>query len=208
MASYASVQAFAKRCDTELPTIDIVILNAGIFQPTFNLDPTTGHELTIQVNYLSTFLLAILLMPILTSKATAGKPARLTVVNSGVSLGAQLPNRNKVPLLASFDDTNIQPFDMTERYYSSKVLGQLFTARLAEYLPSTDKLIFNLVDPGLCKGSDLHRDIHGVVSTIVSSFKTATARTLEAGASTYVDAVVTKGPESQGSFIFDWQIHP
>ncbi|CAM1505950.1 Fc.00g115870.m01.CDS01 [Cosmosporella sp. VM-42] len=44
MTSYDSVQQFAKRCDTELPRIDIAILNAGFFPGAKFSLASTGHE--------------------------------------------------------------------------------------------------------------------------------------------------------------------
>lgn len=60
LSSFDSVRAFAKRADGELERIDDVIENAGIA-----LDRWTeaeGHETTMTVNVLGTFLLAMLLL--------------------------------------------------------------------------------------------------------------------------------------------------
>lgn len=66
--SYNSIREFAERCAT-LRRIDIVILNAAIApNPSFTPVTGTGHELSMQVNYLSTALLDILLLPILKAK--------------------------------------------------------------------------------------------------------------------------------------------
>jgi NAD(P)-dependent dehydrogenase (short-subunit alcohol dehydrogenase family) len=65
MSDYNSVQAFASRVDSQLPRLDIVLLNAGIIKLHFTIVKSTGHEETMQVNYLSTMLLTVLLIPIL-----------------------------------------------------------------------------------------------------------------------------------------------
>ncbi|KAK3677467.1 putative secondary metabolism biosynthetic enzyme [Recurvomyces mirabilis] len=108
MCSYKSVQAFAQRVEQETATVDIVVLNAGIVKPSYTPAPETGHEESMQVNYLSTVLLAILLLPTLQSKRAPGQPpARLTMVNSGLSLTGKFPLNPKKPgspILASFDD--------------------------------------------------------------------------------------------------------
>jgi short chain dehydrogenase len=62
MLSYDSITAFAERTKT-LKRLDIVVLNAGIMKQIYELAPSTSHEETIQVNFLSTALLAILLLP-------------------------------------------------------------------------------------------------------------------------------------------------
>lgn len=207
MTSYESIQAFCHRAVTDLTRLDITILNAGVVKGEFGLC-STGHEEVIQVNYLSTFLLAILMLPITKDKAVRGKPGRLTIVSSGVALWAKMPNRNQRPLLASFDDTKVLPWDGIERYFSSKMLGHLFFVRMLDYLKHLDDVIVNLVEPGMCKGSDLHREATGAVGIFLSTYKAMTGRKPEDGAWMYVDAAVVKGKESHGSFCMDWRIHP
>ena len=80
-------------------------------------------------------------------------------------------------------------------------------AKFANYVNPKD-VIVNLVDPGLCKGSGLFRDVSGLISVIWAVVKSATGRTLELGSSTYVDAAVVKGKESHGCFVMDWKICP
>lgn len=207
MTSYPSIQAFCQRVETDLSRLDITILNAGIIQPSFGTC-STGHEQVIQVNYLSTFILAILMLPLSKRKAPPGSPGRLTIVSSGTALWAKLPNRDQRPLLASFDDPKIQPWDATERYFSSKMLGHLFFVRLLKYLNPED-VIVNLVEPGMCKGSELHRGAKGSATGVfLTVYKALTGRRPEDGAWTYVDAAVVKGKESHGSFCMDWEIHP
>lgn len=80
MDSYDSVVAFGKRVQ-ELERLDIVLLNAGV-KKHWERNAATGHEITSQVNHLSTALLSLLLLPPL--KATAakyGKPSRLTIIS-------------------------------------------------------------------------------------------------------------------------------
>ncbi|KAJ4311629.1 hypothetical protein N0V84_010343 [Fusarium piperis] len=100
--THESIQAFAKKCET-LDRIDFAILNAGTQNTAFTRSPE-GHESTFQDNYLSTVLLATLLLPTLKKKATAGNPGRLTIVNSGTSLMVKVPNPKDEPALACYDD--------------------------------------------------------------------------------------------------------
>lgn len=62
-SDYDSVVAFAERTKS-LARLDIVVLNIGIGNATRAFNPKTGHDEMIQVNYLSTALLAILLLPV------------------------------------------------------------------------------------------------------------------------------------------------
>jgi NAD(P)-dependent dehydrogenase (short-subunit alcohol dehydrogenase family) len=206
MDSYPSIQAFCRRADAELARLDITILNAGIMPLEFTKSET-GHEEMLQVNYLSTFLLAILMLPICKSKAPLGAPGRLTIVSSGTALFAKLSNRDERPFLASFDDPITYPFNPQDRYFSSKALGHLFFVRMLEYL-NADDVIVNLVEPGMIKGTNLHRDAKGAIEWVLAAWKGLLGRTLDDGAWTYVDAAVVKGKESHGCFIMDCAIHP
>ncbi|KAF4781107.1 short-chain dehydrogenase [Colletotrichum scovillei] len=203
MLSYKSIQDFANRCST-LPRIDYVILNAGMVQEDFRLSPA-GHEQVFQVNYLSTALLAILLLPVLKSKKASDQPSRLTIVNSGTAFMAKFPEQDKTPMIPAFDDE--KSFNATDRYSTSKLLGHFFIIKLAEHVRRED-VVVNLVDPGLCKGSGLHRHVGSLIKTIAEVGKSLTGRTLEVGASTYLDAAVVRGEETHGSYLMDWKIFP
>lgn len=207
MGSYESITSFAQRADQQLRRLDIVILNAAVMAKDFRLDPTTKHEEMVQVNYLSTMLLAVLLVPTLKSKSPPEKPSRLTIISSSTALHARFPDPNATPLLKSFDDASIQSWNFMDRYAFSKLLGHFFGIKLAEHI-SSDDVIVNLVDPGFCRGSGLHRDLEGIVAGAFAMIKSLAGRSIENGAWTYVDAAVVKGPESHGSFIMDWAISP
>ncbi|KAI4646701.1 putative secondary metabolism biosynthetic enzyme [Alternaria ventricosa] len=105
-----SVAAFARRCQT-LGRIDIVVLNAGVQNKDYAVSPKTGNEQTFQVNYLSTIMLAVLLLPILRAKSgSAGRPARLTIVTSTTAYFAHFDNQR--PILPQFDEK----YDVTKCY--------------------------------------------------------------------------------------------
>lgn len=208
MASYTSIQDFAERCAANLPHIDLVILNAGLSRAKFERADLTGHEMTMQVNHFGTALLTLLLLPILksTSRKT-GEPARLTIVNSLTAHLCKFPNRNEQPLLASFDDTQIVPFDAQERYGVSKLINQLFLAKLTDIVPPED-VVVNMVDPGLTKGTELSRDTTGLVRAGAKVFFSIAGRPLDRGAATYVNALLGMGPESHGCFLMNNKIAP
>ena len=220
MGSYSSIQSLAKRAAAEFgqgsgKRLDIAILNAGVANQDFTLNKSTGHSDTIQTNFLSTFLLTVLLLPVLRHKrpvdgAEGGThtPGRLTIVSSGTIYVGRLKHREKRPFLATYDDQAL--FDVQSEYSDSKLLGAMFFVRLMEHLPAgiEDEVIVNLVDPGLCKGTDLHRGMYGPFAIFMAVFKTIFGRTLSDGAWTYPDAVLTKGKESHGCYVMDWEIRP
>jgi len=215
MTSYDSVQALAKRATAEFSgnkRLDIAILNAAVISPQLDVVKATGHCNVIQVNYISTVLLAILLIPVLRYRPVGDKadcsPGRLSIVNSGMAYAGKFANKDKRPFLASFDDP--KTWDASNQYAESKTLGHLFLVRLLDHLPAgiEDEVVINLVDPGLCKGTALHRDANGFMAFFLNVSKALTGRSLEDGAWTYVDAILTKGKESHGCFIMDWEIRP
>lgn len=207
MSSYESIQAFVKRAKTQLTRVDIAILNAGLGRFKFNIIPGTGHEEVIQVNYLSTMFLAILLLDVLKTKSPDGSPGRLSIVSSGLALKAQLSERDRSPLLPAFDEPKNDLAGMSEQYSSSKLLGHLFVWKLTDYV-SADDVIVNLVDPGFVKGTELSRDITGILTIVLAILHAATARRVENAATTYLDATIRKGKESHGCYVADWQIRP
>lgn len=123
-----------------------------MLQLNFTTVKGTGNETDIQVNYLSTVLLAILLLPILKAKGPPGEPARLTIVNAALSLVAKFLNRNANPLLSLFD--NPKNIDRDEHYNSSKLLAHMFLWKLVDYVSAED-VIVNLADPAWVKGTEL-----------------------------------------------------
>jgi len=171
----------------------------------FQTTESTGHEETMQVNFLSTMYLSVLLLPILKARASPSKPGRLTIVNSGTSMYCELPEAKSDSLLAALDEES--NYDGMDRYGKSKLLGQLFVDRLARYIDPND-VIINLVDPGLTKDTGLGKDATGLAKIIMTIFSKLIGRTKDQAASTYVDAAVLKGDETHGSYVMDWRIYP
>lgn len=209
MTSYPSVQALARRAASELPHgLDIALLNAGLVKMTFTTVPSTSHEESLQVNYLSTVLLAILLLPVLKHKSSSssGSPGRLTIVSAALTLAAKFPERHHNPLLPAFSNPAL--FTADETYNSTKLLAHLFLWNLAEYISPSD-VIVNLADPAWCKGTNLAREVTSPFLKLgVKLFGATTGRSPRVGASCFVDAIVNKGRESHGCFLMSWKTHP
>jgi NAD(P)-dependent dehydrogenase (short-subunit alcohol dehydrogenase family) len=203
MESYDSIRSFAHRADTELSRMDIVILNAGLQLGHFQTVPSTGHEKLIQVNYLSTMLLAILMLPILKVKSPPNEPGRLSIINSGTARGAKLSIPEGSHVLPALDDP--RSFNAIERYAVSKMLAHLFMINLVRYVRAED-VVVNLVDPGMVKDTALQRFAPWPVAAFFYCFKGAMGRTLSVGASTYLDGAIIKGEESHGCYVANWKI--
>ena len=208
MNSYESIQAFAARCAAELDSISFVILNAGLKATAFKTNPITGHEETIQVNYLSTILLTILLLPVLKDKRLPGHPPRLSIVTSALAYVAAFPNRDADPLLPSFDDGSKWDYaTVNDRYGTSKLLGLMALIKLKGYVRPED-VVVNFVDPCFIRGTGLSRDTPMMFKPVVTLMGYVIGRPVKEGAWTYVDAVAVKGKESHGSFLWNWEIAP
>ena len=207
MSSYPSIQAFVRRVDAELPKIEYVLLNAGVMGLKFRTVGSTKHEEILQINYLSTMLLLVLLLPVLKHKHAAGdekEPPHITITSAALSLIARIPNRDAKPFLPSFDDP--KQFNAQEHYNSSKAMAHMFLWKLVEYV-NADDVVVNLADPAWVRGTSLTRDVSGPAKLGMKLFE-MTGRTPEVGASCLVDGLVSKGKESHGCFLMSWKIHP
>ncbi|KAF5572718.1 short-chain dehydrogenase reductase family [Fusarium pseudoanthophilum] len=205
MSSYDSIMAFSNQCET-LPRLDIAILNAGLSQPTYTRAEETGHEITFQVNYLSTALLALILIPILREKRGTTSPARLSLVGSDTSYYANWKGRDSEPIIEAMD--NPTSFDSWEAYKTTKLLLLMFARELSKRIPSNE-VIINVSNPGACRGTQFgHADRSMLEEAVLYVASLVLGRTATIGARQYVDAVTIQGAESHGSFISEGKIKP
>lgn len=206
MDSYDSIRAFAARCESSLPRIDAVILNAGLAKPTFTVSEDTGHEVTLQVNYLSTAFLALLLVPVLKAKKipAGGGPPVLSIVGSDTSYMTSIETEG--PVMAKLDKP--EHFATMANYSATKLLLLFFVDRLAELVDPAD-VIINVSNPGLTTGTELMRSDEPLIPRIIrGAMMSLLARPLNVGASIYLWAIYDQNSESHGSFISDWTIKP
>jgi NAD(P)-dependent dehydrogenase (short-subunit alcohol dehydrogenase family) len=203
-ASFRSVQAFAARCDRDLDRLDVAVLNAGLGSTKFvRTGEGRRRELTLQVNYLSTALLAVLLLPKMRPTATSPAPGRLTIISSDAGLGVRVqPDKN---------GSVLDPLDRPEtfrgfmQYAYSKLLITMFTAKLAEAVNPAD-VIINCCNPAATKGTAFGANIEArLLKAVLSTWTGWMGRTAEEAARMYVWASVVLGKESHGSFT-DWEI--
>ncbi|KAF2137385.1 uncharacterized protein K452DRAFT_291634 [Aplosporella prunicola CBS 121167] len=200
LASFDSVKAFAARA-ASLERLDVALLNAGVATEVFTL--AEGHERTVMVNVLGTFLLALLLLPKLQSTATAfpdaAAPPHLTIVSSEVHGWAKFPERHSPSILAALDNPATKT--MNERYPTSKLLEVLVIREIAPRLTaSAPGVVLNMLNPGLCH-SELGRD-SGIGLYLM---KAVLARTTEVGSRTLVAGTVA-GRASHGKYMTDGQV--
>ncbi|KGO64139.1 Short-chain dehydrogenase/reductase SDR [Penicillium italicum] len=199
-SDYESVVAFAERTKS-LPRLDIVVLNVGIANATRVFNPKTGHDEMIQVNYLSTALLAILLLPVVKEKRAAqGGPSRITIVSSEVSAWTAFKEKKSFPLLTTLDQKNAK-VDPLDRMMVSKLLGQFFLSHLASIVPPS-VVVINATSPGSVHDSEFNREhdksFSGAIAKVVMR---RLANTAAVGARMITDAAVKHGQETHGEFL-------
>ena len=195
--SFPSIQAFGKRAQN-LDRVDTVILNAGVMKRSY-AKSSSGHELHLQVNYLSTALLSLLLLPILkaTSKLTM-RPSHLAVVTSELHMWTPFKQRTATDLFQKLDDkASFTP----DHYNVSKLLGVLWVQELASKVDESE-VIVNTVNPGLC-WSSLHRDQDNFG---LRAFKHLFAWTSAQGGHCLVDAAVVQKSESHGGYLSEQRL--
>lgn len=217
MASYDSIVQFVGRAKRELDRLDIAILNAGIFNVHEAFDATTGYEEDVQVNYLSTMLLTVLLLPVLKDKRGSNDPGRLVVVTSDTAAWAKFEERTQVMtagnegsaphLIAAFKKPMSPSWDMAERYSTSKLLGLLFLSELVQRVPSS-LVTVSFANPGFCKGSNLARQASGILKFVFILQTHLLGRTCSVGARSFVHAASVLGQAAHGQYIEDAKIQP
>ncbi|KAI1776983.1 NAD(P)-binding protein [Hypoxylon cercidicola] len=201
--SWASMVAFAERARTELDRIDVVLLNAGLKRLQFSLSPT-GHEAHVQINYLGTALLSLLLVePLRRTARQTGKPSRMTITASSVAFWArtrevQEPQGGKGILVWLDDPASFVPGE--SHYCLSKLLDIFWTRALAARLDPAD-IIVNTLNPGYCRSS-FHR-----VDSRAEAFSKYLAWSSAEGAYHLTDAAV-RHPDSHGAYLSEQRVRP
>jgi NAD(P)-dependent dehydrogenase (short-subunit alcohol dehydrogenase family) len=205
LSEYDSITAFAGKCKT-LDRLDLVINNAGISKKSFQPNPKTGYDEVIQTNYVGAALLTLLLLPLLKEKNTTEKPGRFVLVNSETSAWAAFKERNYPSgILAGFKSD--EGYVAQDRYWSSKLLGQLFLTELARRVPASVAIV-NAPNPGLCRTSLMREWDGNAAGFIISILMRAIGRTTEVGARAFTDAAVRHGVRSHGQYLEDGKLQP
>ncbi|EER26728.1 oxidoreductase,short chain dehydrogenase, putative [Coccidioides posadasii C735 delta SOWgp] len=203
MSRYDSVIAFARRVNEEIPRLDIALLNAGVLHRNYTLS-SEGWEDTLQINTLSTILLALLLLQKLrASRTDVGGPANLTFTSSGTHKfvkGEQLVGSEDQSILQHVNaESN---FSSIVQYKVSKILIEFAVkciAKIARQENGTVDVIVNSACPGFCS-TNLEREFDSFVHRLFGPiFYFIFGRSAEQGSRTLVSATLL-GEESHGKF--------
>ncbi|KAE8452795.1 hypothetical protein EG329_013067 [Mollisiaceae sp. DMI_Dod_QoI] len=207
MSTFVGVKTFADKVKKEVSKIDYVLLNAGMMSTNFRLGKE-GFEESIEVNTLSTTLLALLLLPWM-KEAGHGK-AHLGVVTSGLHRGVDI-SEGKFPqhdILTYYNKAENFPQGMSGMYAINKLLVQYCIreiSKLALGPDGTPQVIVNPMCPGMVK-SELGREYRTgiLMSAGIDTFMNIVSKSTEGGARTLVLAALT-GKDENGKYITNYQ---
>ncbi|KAI0556203.1 hypothetical protein F4679DRAFT_23489 [Xylaria curta] len=213
MNRYDSVVALVeevKKVRTGNGGLDFVLLNAGVIGVEFKA-VDEGWDQNIQVNVLSTNLLALLLLPWMKSeRANRSTPAHITIVGSGSHLDVNIATWKSYiakdgGVLSHYRESKNWPKDPNVMYAATKLMVQYASNELAKLAKGDDghpAVIINTACPGIVKTS-LARNFteNSMFFTIaVAVFQGVLAKTAENGARTLIAGGLTKESEN-GKFI-------
>lgn len=103
LTSYESVKEFAARASRDLERVDVLLENAGMMTTRFEM--AEEDELTVTTNVVSTFLLALLLLPQLQeTTARFNVLPRLVVVSSDLHFIAAFEERKSKSIFKALSD--------------------------------------------------------------------------------------------------------
>lgn len=210
LSSFDSVRSFVNNFEAKGCTTNALIANAGIATMQYAKTPD-GYETTLQVNYLSTALLSMLMLPHLIKTGTPEHASRLVIVSSEVHyLANKLKGADKWPSIIETinDEAYCTSSIMRDRYNLSKLLEVMFIRELSSRLPTPTLVAVSAVNPGLCH-SRLTRDTDSnpFLKFALRIYKGLLARTTEMGSRTLVHAAIQSGErERHGHYLSSCEV--
>ncbi|KAN0095761.1 putative short-chain dehydrogenase/reductase family protein [Hyaloscypha variabilis] len=188
LTSYDSVKAFAARV-TGLQRLDVVIENAAVFK--FEREVQEGNEVSMTVNVISTFLLALLVVPKL----------RETGLHA---CGCTIPGEESGE---DFEELNRDDATLKQRYEVSKLIQLFCTRELANQLDNSGKsgrIVVSTLNPGFV-ATAIMREAKWPFTWSLAIMKLLLARTPEEGGRTLVNAAYG-GEETHGQYLDDCKL--
>lgn len=211
LSSFASVKAFMRQARAyvqDIGPIHYALLNAGLASGEFNLT-SDGWEKTLQVNVLSTSLMALHMLELLQETARADpllKPV-MTITASDIHTIAKFAERDSPDgILKALNDKDTWQASQSkggpvERYAVTKLLDIMLTPEIAALAPRDSAgrplVIVNAFTPGFCKSELLSREQAPLMLRVAQML---VARTVVEGSKTLLHAV-TRGDETHGKWM-------
>ncbi|KAJ7777253.1 hypothetical protein B0H16DRAFT_1301756 [Mycena metata] len=167
LADFASVTRFADKFEQDGGRLDILVEDAGMGPSSKYESTTDGWEASLQVNCLSTPLVALRLLPtmIRTGQEHCTTP-RIVVVSSEMHYYVDIEKSvcKKPGIIKTLGSSEYCTKKiMANRYRVTKLLNVFFVRALNARLLSSTPLIVNAVNPSYC-ASDLRRGFTGITA--------------------------------------------
>ncbi|KAG6373465.1 hypothetical protein JVT61DRAFT_6618 [Boletus reticuloceps] len=199
LESFQNVRSFVDRFAMEgNGTLNTLVANAGVY-PNDYIRTQDDWEITLQVNYLSTALLSILLLPYLINSSSPDSPSRLVFVSSLAHYFA--------PELKASDSRNsiLETVSQPEFGKRSVILGMMFIRELASRLPESIPLVACAVNPGFCH-SEMTRNAMPKGWFASMCKRLVLVRSTEEGSRTLVHAAVASDRSMHGRYLSGCEI--
>ncbi|KAI0534173.1 putative short-chain dehydrogenase [Xylaria digitata] len=219
LGSFDSVRYFCHRATT-LDRLDVVVENAGTLGISFKV--AEGYERITTVNVISTWLMALLLLPILRttkvkyygnsstsdSESQGEAVPHLVVVGSNAHFYTAFDGRDKPSIFEHYRTDS----DMFHRHANTKLISLFFAREVASRMLERKKngkpeIVLNIVEPSSCKTQLLREK--GSWPWAYNAFVTVgfglIGRTPEMGARTYISAAQA-GWKSHGIYLEDCKL--
>lgn len=163
LSNLGKIRSFVKDWEaSEFPSINTLILNAGLQFPKGIRKTDDGIEATLGINHVGHALLSLLLLPHMVNEA------RIVLTSSGThdpdqATGGFPPPRYTNPEKLAYPDPEDTIIDGRWRYATSKLANVLWTYALhRRFAASAGKsMTVNAFDPGLMPGTGLSREYSG-----------------------------------------------
>ncbi|KAI0128358.1 hypothetical protein BJ170DRAFT_701298 [Xylariales sp. AK1849] len=202
MASYTSIQNFAKKVSTELDRIDGFVANAGVMVDKWEL--TEGMEITVFVNVIGTLFLAALLIPKLSEsgRKLGIQPTHVFVVSTlGYTAKAEIDKSCNGVIFDGLNDEKRAKMD--QRYALTKLVEECAIRQLAALCPvERIGVILNMAAPGLCS-TGLGQGTGTLTRLTVGTLRAMWARTPEVGTKK-VHGKLLSGCQIKEYWVPDW----
>ncbi|KAF9437763.1 hypothetical protein BGZ76_011221 [Entomortierella beljakovae] len=202
LASFASVHQFAKDIISSFPDgINTLILNAGLM--VFSRKLTDDNfETNLQVNHLSQFLLAHLLLPSLRKGHQTRPEESSCIVFVSSSLHKSGVGRGKGPELTIENIDGSREFDGMVIYRNSKLCQALCMHVLAATFGSDKAVSVNAVCPGFIPTTDLKRDSGFATRMMMDNVlsRISAASTVQEGGARVFEAMTGDARVSNGAY--------
>lgn len=160
ISNFSDVKSFAAKVREKWTSLDILILNAGLFTPKLTTSQS-GHEFMFATTHLGHFLLTHEVMPLLKNASAA----RVVVTSSVAHHMGSLINFFNLKTLSNKSVFMLVPF---LSYGRSKLANLLFVRELARRVEGTGIKV-NAFHPGPVK-TDIWRSTPGLFNKAISPF--------------------------------------